>query len=586
MIAKLFRKMLPSQIFSNLAMTLCLQIDVILIAQFFGVNGVASYGLVNPPVLLFTALTGLVSSGITTVCSGLVGRGDSKGINCQFSSAVALSFLIGFGFTAAILVFREPITAFLGAPAGSELHDSTLGYLIGYSLGLPFYLMVSSLTSYLHIAGKRQRVILSIVVMTVIDIALDVVNEAVFSLGMFGMGLATTISEVGAFLVVFGYFLSKKSMYRFSFASIRLKSCFQTFTAGLPIALNQTCFTISMFTVNRLLLLYGGNEALAAFSVIGALSNIGFAVSFGVGCTVQILSGIFYGEEDRDGVITSIKQGIFWTLLLNSILVVLSLIFARPFSSLYITDNDTALNLAISAVFISAYMIIPMGINVLFKNYYTVIKKLYLSLIVSLFENLIFMIPSYLLLSKLFGLNGLWAGRFLTEMLAMIIIYIIAVIAAKKPGFSIRYLSLIDTDFPVADNQTASFEICDKEGVSNSSQAACEFVNAATGDRSFSNYVGLCIEEIAAFTIERSFTDNKPHKISVRLVNRGDEWIIRMRDDCRQFDTAEYMKLHQSDDLISHLGIRMVFRLVTEAKYISSLGMNCLTMKLKYTKKA
>ena len=55
---------------------------------------------------------------------------------------------------------------------------------------------------------------------------------------------------------------------------------------------------------------------------------------------------------------------------------------------------------------------------------------------------------------------------------------------------------------------------------------------------------------------------------------------FRLRDNGVRFDPVRYMELHKEDDPSRGLGIRMVMKMVREANYIHSLGLNNLTLIL------
>ena len=95
--------------------------------------------------------------------------------------------------------------------------------------------------------------------------------------------------------------------------------------------------------------------------------------------------------------------------------------------------------------------------------------------------------------------------------------------------------------------------------------------------------VGLCVEEITVNIIDHGFTkDKKPHSIDVRMVVQGDRRIIRIRDNCVNFDPTKYLELHRDKDgdPAAHIGLRMVMSMVKEAEYINTLGLNNLTLIL------
>lgn len=589
MVKKLFQKMLPSQVLSSLAMAICMQVDIILIGQLIGVDGVASFGIANPILIIGTAMAGLLSTGVATVCSRYVGRGDMDQIDKNFSSSVAIAILISVLFTAVIFITTSSLVSFLGAESGTVVYDMTKGYLRGWAIGIPAMLLRQTLTSYLFIAGKRKLVTIATIAITTIDIVLDIVAVLVFDAGMFGMGLATAISECVGVIIVLTYFFGKKCMFSFKKSRIEAAEIKEVAVAGSPLAINQGVFTVFLFVMNQLLMKHGGSMAVAAYSVVASLSTVFFTISGGVGETTRILSGIFYGEEDRGNIEKTLKQGVFWAIVLNVIVTIIVLIFTKPLAMVYVSGSEETLELTARALRFYIFAIIPMGICVLFKNYYSCIKKVSLSIIISIFENGIFVIGSCFVLSMVIGLNGLFLSNLVAETLAAFLVVIFALIKNKKLSLNIGDLSLLDGKIASAETVT-SFVIMGNNDIPVASQGAQNFCEDAGCDKKKAFFIGLCIEEMAAAIMEKGFKDpngelskrlRKKDMIEVRLIDKPDAWLVRIRDNCNNFDFANFMKLHKGDDDIASLGVRMVYKMVTDAEYINSLGFNCLLLTLE-----
>ena len=92
--------------------------------------------------------------------------------------------------------------------------------------------------------------------------------------------------------------------------------------------------------------------------------------------------------------------------------------------------------------------------------------------------------------------------------------------------------------------------------------------------------MGLCIEELCCNIVRYGFQDRKQHSIDVRLVFRGETGLIRIRDNCAQFNPVHYIELHRHDDPTAHLGIRLVMAEAKSASYRNSYGLNNLTLQL------
>jgi anti-sigma regulatory factor (Ser/Thr protein kinase) len=118
------------------------------------------------------------------------------------------------------------------------------------------------------------------------------------------------------------------------------------------------------------------------------------------------------------------------------------------------------------------------------------------------------------------------------------------------------------------------------DGVVEVSQQADEFCRTHGLSSRISSMIALCIEEMANNIVTHGFDGKKSHSIDIRVMIKNSAPVLRIRDNCRNFDPVKYMELHSTDDPVAHIGIRMVMKLTKEANYVNSLGLNNLTLRL------
>ena len=70
--------------------------------------------------------------------------------------------------------------------------------------------------------------------------------------------------------------------------------------------------------------------------------------------------------------------------------------------------------------------------------------------------------------------------------------------------------------------------------------------------------------------------DTRDHHLSVLVMDRGDQWVLRFRDDCRAFDPVHFVPPEPEQAL----GIRLVLSMTEEAHYTYSLNLNNLVLML------
>ena len=349
MIRKLIRQMLAAQVFSALTVSLCLLIDNVMISRFLGETGMAAYSLANPVLLAIGAVGSLLAAGVQVACSKSLGRGSQEETNAGFSSAVTLGGVISILFAAAVVVFRSPLATMMGAGRQGELFEQTRDYLAGFCIGAPGSMGALVLVPFMQMAGQSTLLILAVLGMTVTDVALDLLNVLVFHGGMFGMGLASSLSYYVAMAVAAVYFLSKRSVFRFSRKLVTGRKMSELFRGGVPAGFNMASSVILVYVMNRILQGTGGETAVAAYAVITGIGNAANCITTGIGGVSLTLSGILFNEEDRNGLKELTGRLCRYGVVLGLGMGVLLAVFAPAFISLFIPEAGTMKDMAVPA---------------------------------------------------------------------------------------------------------------------------------------------------------------------------------------------------------------------------------------------
>ena len=576
MIRKLVRQMLLAQIFSALTVSLCLLIDNIMIGRFLGVEAIAAYGLANPILLVIGAIGTMLSAGVQVACSKSLGQGSQEKTNAGYSSALVLTAGISLALMAVVLLFRSPLATAMGAGTQGELYDQTRDYMAGFILGAPGSMGALVLVPFMQMAGQSGLLIAAVLGMTVADIGLDLANVFIFHGGMFGMGLASSLSYYIALIIGAFYFLSKKSVFRFSRRLVTREKIAELFKSGVPAVFNMASSVILIFLLNKILLSCGGSEAVAAYSVLTTIGNSANCITTGIGDVSLTLAGIFYNEEDGTGLWELMRLLCRDSILLGLCVGVLLLIFAPLLVALFLPEAGQAQQMAILGVRLFAAGLIPCCINNALKNAYQATGRETMTEIVSLLEGAALPALAAFVLSRFLGTTGVWfyfvAGEVL--MLALLVLY--AFLRTKKPFWKDSSILLLKPDFGVSPDNLLEKDIHTLEEAAQAARETEEFCLARGQDARTSSHIALCIEEMTAYTIQHGFkrADAKRH-LSVRVLRKPDHWMLRFRDDCDAFDPVHYIPGEGEDDL----GIRLMLAMSDEVRYTYSLNLNNLALK-------
>ena len=582
MINKVFKKMLVSQIVSAMTVMICMLIDSIMIGRYLGVDAMTAYGLATPVLLIFAAYGSMLSAGIQVMCGKTMGSGSREGTNGCFTVSVVLAAGVTLLGMAAVLIFTDPLCVLLGAQKGTEVFDLTKDYLRGFIVGAPAFIFAQIMVPYMQISGNYTRLVAAVIAMTAGDVTFDIltVNEKFIATKTLGMGLASSLSYYVAFFIGITYFFTKNCMFKFRPKMIEGKRCGELLKYGVPTVINQISLVLLVFLLNKLLLEQGGDLAVASYSVISTVGNICYCFSSGVASVALMLSSIFYCDEDRPALRSLIKTMTGYGLGLILAVVAAVLIAAPALVSLFLTEQAAA-DMAAKGLRLFSLSLIPCVLNTAFKNFYQGVDRTGFTQAISVMQNFALTALFAFLLSRFWGVDGIWLGYLFGEGFTWLVIVAVVWIRHRGVSFSADAFSMLPKDFGAREGDYMEMTLQNAEDPVQASVKAEEFCLGHGESRRNSSMIALCVEEMTNNIIRHGFTkDKKKHSIDIRLLFKGDKRLLRIRDDCVNFDPVDYVKLHESEDPTSHIGIRMVMKMVKNANYINSLGLNNLTLEM------
>lgn len=577
MIKKLFGQMLLTQILSAMTVTLCMLIDSIMIGRFLGIESMSAYGYSTPILLVFAAVGSMISSGVQVMCGRTMGSGDKNGTNACFSVSAAMAVIFSVVGMAAVLIFTDPLCTLLGA--GENTPDNTVfaltrDYLRGFIIGAPAFMAAQIMVPYMQMSGSRTRLVTAVIAMTISDVIFDILNVFVIKLGTFGMGLASSLSYFIAFGIGIVYFFKKDCIFRFKPSLVRLSTSVELIKDGVPTLINQVSLVLLTFILNKLLTSLGGSTAVAAYSVISTVGNICYSFSSGVAAVALTLSSIFYSDEDKPALYELVRVMMYYAILICAVVTGVIVLAAKPLVLLFIQDAS-ATNIAVAGLRLFVLSLVPCALNTTLKNYYQGIERVKLTVAVSVMQNFALTALGAFVISRFAGVTGVWLGFLTGEGLTFILISIYVLMIRVSKGFA-----LIPKDFGAADESCLDMSVTSQENVVSASKRASDFCVEKGLPGRTSYLVALSIEEMANNIIHYGFADGREHSIDIRIVISESGTLLRIRDNCMGFDPVKYLELHEDDDPAAHIGIKMVMKLVKEANYVNSLGLNNLRLTL------
>ncbi len=577
-VTAVFKNLLMIQIMAIIAATLGSMVDGIVIGNFLGSEAMAAFGLVMPIVIILAAVSGVFSSGAQALCGKFMGHGDDQAVNRVFSvTCVALVTLSGV-LVVLCIVLVGPLATVLGATGG--LKPLAQSYLLGYAIGIPAVVVTSTLTSFMQLDGDAPRSFFAILAMTGTNIVLDLLNALVFNGGMLGMALATAISYYVSLVVLLLHFRKPEASIRLQLKGMRMKDLRDVLAIGMPNAVGRICTTLRSLFLNRLLLIIAGSTAVAALAVQNSLGSLIGAVSIGIGMTTLLLSSVILGEEDTRSLSDLMNYAVKWGAIMTAGIAVLVFFLADVLAAMFGTGDPEALALAGRVIRFYALSLPFNTINVVFMNYFQAADNKWMANAVSVLDNVAYMALLAIVLSPMFGTDGVWISFLLAELLMLVTLYLIALRHGRAMPKKMEHFLLLKSDFGVPEEQRLSLTVNSMEEVLQLSMDIEEFCNKFQVDTRRKMLLSLCVEEMAGNIVRHGFEPGKNHMVDIRVVYKDGLLLLHMRDNCKPFDPGNQSRIFNPEDPCANIGIRMVASMAKEMEYRNSLNLNNLSITI------
>lgn len=391
-------------------------VDQIFIGWGVGYLGNGATNIVFPITIIALALSMMIGNGGAAYLSLKMGEGEVETAKKGVGNAVTLVTIVSILLAVIFLVWIDPILTLFGATDVLRPFALEYGFIIG--AGLPFMMISAAINSMIRADGSPKYAMLSMVIGAIINVILDPVFIFVFQMGVKGAAIATIIGQVASFVVSVLYMPHFKSVQlnKSNFAPCA-KVSVNIVIFGLSSFITQFAITIVMALTNNLLAKYGAQSVygaeipLTATGIVMKVNQIMIAILLGIATGTQPIIGYNYGAKSYHRV----KKALEISLIASEIVSVAALLTFQfaPMSvvSLFGSEEGLYNEFAVKAFRIFLMLCPLTGFQTIAAVYLQAVGKPVKSAILSLARQIIFFVPTALILPIFLGVEGvLWTG--------------------------------------------------------------------------------------------------------------------------------------------------------------------------------
>ena len=497
---KFFQFLLPA-VLSSMAISLNEFVDSIVVANLIDSDAMSLVNIASPLLIAFAVIFTLLGVGGSTIYAGFLGSHEEEKADRAFSVTMFAGILISLAILVLGSLFSGSIAAWMcKAP---EYRPMFLPYCRVLIISVIFIIPLQVIIHFLPALGRPGIGTLINVIANVINLLMDYVYIRFFSMGITGAAWATLTGYVAGFAAVFILCAAKKMRLPFSKISLRDTGLLaQAASVGIGPAANQIGYCIKIAFSNGLALSLAGMAGVTIFSVcMQAVSMVSVFISGVIDAMVPIGASL-YGQRDFSGIRILLKTVTWIQFASNMAFFLFFELRPQGILALYNIQPDMA-GLGTIGIRIFSIMFVFRGFTLIYMYYFPLIGRRTYAFLLSLVDGLIGIVPLAIILTKLFGINGLWMAYALLSILLLgAILAANFVISARSGGKYSRLLLLENEEekIPVYDCTIHM----DPQQISALAETIQNFCLQEKIEGPLSALTALSVEEMSMYTLEQS----------------------------------------------------------------------------------
>lgn len=526
-----FRSYLLPTTLTALAMSLNEFVDSLVVAHLLDAQAMSVINICSPVMLLICAVYALIGVGGSTIFAMLTGQRETRKAGTVFGVCMLASVAGGLILMTAGLLFQDPLSRLLCNE--ESIRVLMPEYLRTLIFAAPVIVIVMVISYFLPASGHPQMATVLTIVANAVNLLFDVIYIRLFGMGVEGAAYATLTGYGCALLLVLILTAGKK--LRFNLVMPRpgdLKVLASVSGQGASSSLTQFGYSLKFTTFNGLAALYGGASGLIAFSVCMQIVSIVSIGLSGVLDSMIPITATLMGQKDKKGVRAVVKNSYFLMIIISLVCVIVMEAFPGILFSMFNVTNAEDVAVTVTAVRIFSLSLLARSVYILIMHYARLIGQKTYAVILSMLDGFILPILAAEILSRLFGLSGVWLGYVMGAVLTIGCVLIGNKRVERVSGGRYSGFLLLDKQDTPAD--VYDFTVTQKDSdISDMSRSITDFCEERGVEHGLASRVGLLSEEMALYTRQHH---NRTALIDVMIRLEPEEITLDFRSEGAPFD--------------------------------------------------
>ncbi|MDO5554970.1 MAG: MATE family efflux transporter [Planctomycetia bacterium] len=418
----------------------------VFVGQQIGMIGITALTVSYPVMLIMLAFAMMVATGATTLISLRLGEREYGKAEKILGQSLLAYLLLTVLFIVFGLTWLEDLLRLFGA--SDEVVPYAKAYMSVIIWGMIFQEISFGVNNFIRAEGRPNVAMISMLISVPVNILFLWLFLFKLDMGIWGAGLATVVAQFASSIWVVWLYLSGRTVLKW-----RLKNFVPDLVligricvfGTVPLA-TQLCASLIQGLQCHVLGYYGdlygqmmhltgisgGDLAIGLFGTIFSIIMLMIMPIFGLGQGMQPIVGYNVGALRPERVRRTLTLSLLWSVLISLLFWSFGLLFPEvvlaPFLQKESASYEASLTLGVRAFRFLIFSAPVVGITITASGYFQAHGRPWLSLMLTLLRQLIFLIPLILFVPWYYlkwrpdsGMDGCWLAYPLADLLACLV---------------------------------------------------------------------------------------------------------------------------------------------------------------------
>lgn len=436
-------KYISPSVFSMLFISLYTIIDGLFISRFVGTEALAAINIVYPIYSIIFSITIMFCVGGSVIVAMSLGAKEYEKASNDFSLITIVLLIMSVVTTFLGFIFIEQLLKVLGLSINLMSNGRIYAQLL--LISSPFMALKFSIEYFLRVDDNAHLSFIVTLLGGIINIVLDYLFIVKLNLGVAGAGLATFIGiALSAFLGLY-YITKYKNKLHFVKAKFNFLTITRTCKNGISEMVTELSFAIILTLFNTLIMTYAGYNGVAAYAALLYIFYVFKSVYYGITTGIQPVISYNIGANSHHVIKDMIVKTTTLIGVYSLFAFILMQVKGELLAKLFIVNDMHTMALTLVGMKFFSFSLLTSGVNIFCIGYFNAINMGKTALFISLGKSIFFMIPGLLLLSNLYGLNGIWVTTPIVELCTFLLILFVIIknkIRNKRTHNSIEVMNI------------------------------------------------------------------------------------------------------------------------------------------------